>query len=65
MAAAPAPRYTAATEDTLATEPWRGPASEVCDGGALVAEQLADEAFLAANAGRPYFFKDGKYDVRT
>jgi Putative DNA-binding domain len=47
--------------DIVSTEPWRGSARELNDGAVVVARELADYMFLAAGAGRPYFFRNGRY----
>jgi hypothetical protein len=51
-------------EEALSTDPWRGAAADLDHGAATVARALADLTFLAADAGRPYFFRDGEYLLR-
>lgn len=48
-------------EHVLAPDPWRGPVDQLGQGAAEVAHRLADLTFLAAGAGRPYFFRNGEY----
>jgi hypothetical protein len=50
-------------EDTVEAQPWTGTVAALEEVGATtVAKDLADRVFLAAGAGRPYFFDEqGQY----
>jgi Schlafen, AlbA_2 len=50
-------------EDTVQAQAWSGTVAELEEAGAAaIAKDLADHVFLAAGAGRPYFFdQQGQY----
>lgn len=50
-------------EDTVSAQPWAGTVAELEEAGATeIARDLANRVFLAAGAGRPYFFdQNGQY----
>jgi hypothetical protein len=50
-------------DDTVEAQPWTGTVAELEEAGATeIARDLANRVFLAAGAGRPYFFdQNGQY----
>ena len=56
-------RHHPIVDDTVKAQPWTGTVAALEEAGAsAVARDLADRVFLAAGAGRPYFFdQQGQY----